>query len=643
MGIKVYIKGFLNSTWIILIYAIIVFTPLAYSKQFVSPYQSTKILLFEVLVYLNIFFSLLSLKKQTIRSLKFNFIDLTIILFILFQFFLTGSLLDSTYYLPNLTLLTLFYFLLRLLFSIDKIEYNNVKKIYSLIILTCLIEGIIVFYEIIFKIFPSSNYFVRDKPNIYGTFGNPNIAAVFLAACLPFLFLLVRSTNSKIKKSIYVISIISLITVIVLSLSRGTWIALFIGLMFYYSPQIKHLYFKIKSRLLLKIGSVLVLCFLMIFSASILFKINERSIHGRLLLWQVTELMIQENIITGIGSGNFPVMYLDYQEKFFKNENNSKYLYYASGVSQPNNEYLLILAETGIFGFILFLIVFITIFKQSKDILKSKKVEIQSLGRVSLSSIVIILVHCLFDNPLHALPVYIILFFNIAVVSHLSNQKFRIRIAGHFYNKAISFFNRSSHTLIKKKIFNSIIRLTPLFFILLMPYLIYCTILKANAYYRWQKGIEYAIMNRWEKAINEYNYVLGILPTNGQLQFNLGAAYLNKHETKQAIYYLKKSLKTYKDKNTYTSLGYAYLDLSEFNKSISVFKEFENKFPNLLLPHLLLGKVYFRSSNFVNSKKELERLIKMQPKFHNDYAAEIKNEAARILRVINTNNIDYYN
>ena len=637
MGTKVNVKSLLNLIWITLIYSIIFFVPLVYSNQFIYPYKITKILLFELILYLTIFFSLLSLNKKVIRSFNLNIIDFTIIIYILFLFFLTGSFLDSNYYLPNLTLLMLFYFLLRLIFSFQINKYDKLINGYRLFIFSCLLECIIVFYEIIFKIFPLNSY-ERYKPDIYGTLGNPNLVAIFLAACLPFLFLLFQRTNSKIKKSIYIISFIAFISVIVLSLSRGTWVALFIGLTFYFTPSIKRFYFKIKEKIILKFGLVIVFVVLLFFSSVALIKINENSIYGRIFLWKITSLMIQGNIITGIGYGNFPLKYLDYQEKFFSDNNNSNYLFYADNEKQPNNEYLLILAETGIVGLILFFLIYLAVFIEAKKILRSNNVGIQSMGKASLSSIFIILVHGFFDNPLHALPVYLILFFNVAVISHLSNKIFKLGEVNCFYNRTPAFFNKLGKTFTKQNIFKQIIRITSIIIILLMPLLIYHTICKANAYYHWQKGIEYAIMNRWKKAIGEYNFVLDILPENGQIQFNLGAAYLNDHNPKQAVYYLNESLKTYKDKNIYISLGFAYWELSNLNKSLYIFEELEKKFPNLLMPHLLLGKVYLEKGSFKKSKEEFEFVIKTKPKFDNEIAKDVKNEAARILKIMDINN-----
>ena len=65
--------------------------------------------------------------------------------------------------------------------------------------------------------------------------------------------------------------------------------------------------------------------------------------------------MIKDNPVTGYGSGGFLANYMNYQAEYFARDTDSKYAILAGDVKHPFNEYILLVVNYGLIGFLLFL------------------------------------------------------------------------------------------------------------------------------------------------------------------------------------------------------------------------------------------------------------------------------------------------
>lgn len=69
--------------------------------------------------------------------------------------------------------------------------------------------------------------------------------------------------------------------------------------------------------------------------------------------------MIKDNPVTGYGSGGFLANYMNYQAEYFARDTDNKYAMLAGDVKHPFNEYILLVVNYGLIGFLLFLLLFI--------------------------------------------------------------------------------------------------------------------------------------------------------------------------------------------------------------------------------------------------------------------------------------------
>ena len=83
---------------------------------------------------------------------------------------------------------------------------------------------------------------------------------------------------------------------------------------------------------------------------------NRSSFHSRLMIYNSAKEIIKDNPLFGIGPGTFQKTYLSYAEKFDK-----PYLEWA--VPQPHNIFLAFYLQTGLIGFIGFVLILIWFFK----------------------------------------------------------------------------------------------------------------------------------------------------------------------------------------------------------------------------------------------------------------------------------------
>ena len=193
-----------------------------------------------------------------------------------------------------------------------------------------------------------------------GFMGHPNMLADYLVFVLPLLFTLtlmgVKRIGRLVWLSVLVLFVLGVAT-IVLTLSRGGWIsfalAIFFVLGFGYLRGIVTA--QLISRLAV-LGVVGMICVVIAFPAALLriTESDQRSTESRFVMMDHALLVIERNLLTGVGMGgyreaaknnipkSFAQLSLWYQEELLK------------GV--VHNKYLLTMAEIGVIGFIIFVL-----------------------------------------------------------------------------------------------------------------------------------------------------------------------------------------------------------------------------------------------------------------------------------------------
>ncbi|MDD3190577.1 MAG: O-antigen ligase family protein [Candidatus Pacebacteria bacterium] len=166
-------------------------------------------------------------------------------------------------------------------------------------------------------------------------------------------------------KKIQATILLVLITVIFLTKSYGAVlgivVALFCFLLKRYQGKNTH-FFSDNKKTLIFVSAIALVMFssLSYQKYEQIVNSNERSsFHSRLMIWDASREMLKDNPIFGIGPGTFQEVYLDYQGRF-----SVPYLEWA--VAEPHNIFLAFYLQSGIIGFIGFLLILFWFCKKAR-------------------------------------------------------------------------------------------------------------------------------------------------------------------------------------------------------------------------------------------------------------------------------------
>lgn len=224
-----------------------------------------------------------------------------------------------------------------------------------------------------------------------------------------------------------------IVLVIYFTYSYAAWFAIVVSLFLlicFTAPPIKKKIF---------IGAIFLILIALFFSQTGTDKFKNlknlsyrSSYNSRLMIWKSAWEIGKDNWPVGIGPGNFQKYYLDYQSRF-----NEPYLEWA--VPQPHNIFLAFWLETGLLGFLGFIMILAWFFKSGLNLLKvnilddisvqehSSNSQDESLDRFLtaglLSVMVYMIIHGLFDTTYWKNDLAIIFWLIIGLMVKMVNRK----------------------------------------------------------------------------------------------------------------------------------------------------------------------------------------------------------------------------
>lgn len=190
-----------------------------------------------------------------------------------------------------------------------------------------------------------------DKFSPTGNFNNPAGYAVVLSALFPFALYTILDKNTY-KRILGSIAVISIVIAVCLSGSRAGIFAICISL-------IVSFYFYAKKRGWITWRKIILPILVIIMLVICLYFLKKDSADGRLLIWRCSLKMIAEKPLLGHGHDSFQTKYMVYQANYFSKNPTSKFAYLADNTWHPFNEYLKLIIEHGIIGFLLFIMLVI--------------------------------------------------------------------------------------------------------------------------------------------------------------------------------------------------------------------------------------------------------------------------------------------
>lgn len=310
-----------------------------------------------ILIYFYIFMLMLNktTRENFICGIKDFFTDyFTISLFILIIIMLFSVTYATD---KNLALIeTLRYVSYINLFFIIRAEFNDDKyrkKVISIYLIVSAIVGIVGLYQYFKGIGIIQSTEFGNILRVSSTIENSNnLGAYAVVSVYPFISLAL-SKCSILKRIMYILGSVIMISNVILSFSRNAMVVFVIGCL------ILTLYYGYKFF----IGVVAVGL-----GASFIPQISHRLCEvtsssqnlSRIKIWKTSFLMIKDHPILGVGNGNFKTLYMPYQKKS-PDLHDSVLRFY------PHDMFLKAQVEYGILGSISFLSVLVFAFLELKD------------------------------------------------------------------------------------------------------------------------------------------------------------------------------------------------------------------------------------------------------------------------------------
>ncbi|MCF7801534.1 MAG: O-antigen ligase family protein [Candidatus Marinimicrobia bacterium] len=459
----------------------------------------------------------------------------------------------------------------------------------------------------------TSNFFVGYETQVFGTFKNPNLLGAFLALSLPLIFFLIYS-SSKGKRILWLGVLMLILFALLGSKSRGAWVAALIGTAVYWwnsIPSVRNYFQKRSGSKLILIIAIFLTCLPFFYY---LYHLNPASVNGRFFIWSVSRNMIRDDILTGVGFGNFGLHWLYYQGATFAQSNNFDYSL-AISLQSAHSQYLQIFAESGIIGLILFFTLIGFVFKA---FYKSQNPRITTGNQITtmlFCSIVILLIHGLVEDVFTSIPIQTIFLIMLSL----------------FVSATVPEIIPRSPKIPKDRKWLRLFFAPVILLVLLQDAKIY------QGEYLWKKGQDYAKGDNWSKAIQYYVQAKSHLPKSSELDFYLGAAYSKTGQPEKAIDCLLSSMNGLIDKNQYLVLGKAYIDDKQYDKAKKALDQVLHFYPGLLSPHFWLSRIYYEQGDTLEAKKELLTILRAGNTYHSEKIERLKADARRTLIMLNSN------
>jgi O-antigen ligase len=246
--------------------------------------------------------------------------------------------------------------------------------------------------------------FFNDIYSITGTFSHKNLLASALMLSFPFVlaaWVLLKGSWSKVAMAI---AIIMLIEMFVLR-TRGVWLGLFgaslgTGLILQIKKQ-KDIKVSRKWTLSLSAGGLLILVALFLSPQIKAGFTSSSNVQKRLAFWENSMEMIQEHPITGVGGGNWKLLF----PKYGLSEVDYSTMQGITHIQRPHNDFIWLWAELGPLGLLLYLSLFIfTFVKILKNLGQLDSREDRLVNIASLFALIALTAFSFSDFPLERAP-----------------------------------------------------------------------------------------------------------------------------------------------------------------------------------------------------------------------------------------------
>jgi O-antigen ligase len=319
---------------------------------------------------------------------------------------------EGLFTVSRLSLSLVFFLITSILLNENKLTLIDLCKS---ILYFALITSIISIYQII----THHNYLIE----ITGTMANKNLLSSALFLCIPFL--LISNSDSKFYKVI-TYSLVGLILLIITYIrTRAVIIPLICFGLIILGYIIFNLY-KAQKKTTIILFTIILICGFIFTNYSFKSNIienftNSNTYQTRLKMWENTNSIIKNNLLFGVGAGNWKIEFANYGiADFEKSVRDGRMIY-----TRPHNDFLWVFSETGILGLITYSCIFIIpCYYLLKLLSKAKSGKEKFNYVILLSSVIGFAFVSFFDFPFERVEHQILFFTLISIIVFLFQSNY---------------------------------------------------------------------------------------------------------------------------------------------------------------------------------------------------------------------------
>lgn len=235
---------------------------------------------------------------------------------------------------------------------------------------------------------------------VTGNFDNPGAYAAALTAGFPVCLFMGKSGVSKKNKYLYIVTSIFVSTAVFLSESRSGTVSILIAIVIFFIINYKR---KIRKIHLLLLFIICIIGFI------VLYLLKKDSADGRLLIWQCAWEMFKDKPFFGFGNEGFWANYMIYQADYFSKYPDSPFVMLAGNTFRPFNEYVALMVNYGVAGFIVFISIIFVLYKLYY---RNRRLE----TNIAITCLISIGTYACFSYPLSTPFVWLVLVFSIYIL-----------------------------------------------------------------------------------------------------------------------------------------------------------------------------------------------------------------------------------
>lgn len=589
-------KSIKSTTFDILYFYFFLLLPLVYFDQLVDPVLIPRQIFLTFFIFI---VGLIICYQVYVKRLQadISFLKLSVYLFfllfvftIIISFFQSIAISESIYLLSKISIEILFFIITTYLLIQNKLNITSLIK--SIIVFSLIIVVIAIFQ--LLKLSFSENNFFESALGINSTFGHKNLLASILFLTFPFIL-----NSSSLQKPWKILSAgLALLVLILIWFvqTKAVIVAFFVFFFILLFLLLKYQKNNVKKRF---IKAVIISVSILLLIASIVTMQNKpkfsrifdtKSAFERISLWENSGEMIKENLVFGVGIGNWQVLFPKYGlDKFSTTEIKNG----LTTFQRPHNDLIWIFCEMGIIGLLVYISIFIIIlyylFKLFK---KFKKLENSWLYSTFFASIIGYLIIAFLDFPLERIEHQLLLYLMFSIIT------------AHFYKNF--YVSTASKKLILKLPVLMILLFTPVLFSFVVSFE------RCSGEYHTQKLYYFKNRANWGQMIREsdkaINFCYSMDPMSTPILWYKGVALFSSGNINLAKTCFEKAYSVHPyNIHVLNNLASCYESLNEpqkaeefYLKALTISSEFEEA-------RLNLSAVYYNLKEYVKAFEIIDK------------------------------------